>query len=171
MTTAEVFSLAATVICLLCLALAAMAAYVARRAAGAARDAQTATALLLRQQEVHEAVAAASAVQREAEHAQRLAAELSRAYGLLGLFADSFGDIDMQQSQQMADTKADLAGEIANHAQEFVSSSHHQLDEAPPQEIDRAVHGFHKALAEVRAMREDVEREQAAVERQRTSLR
>lgn len=171
MTTADVFSLAATLICLLCLALASMAAYVARRAAGAASQAQMSTAHLLRQMEVHEAVAAAGAVQREAEHAQRLAAELSRAYGLLGLFADSFGDTDMQQSQRMADTKADLAGEIANHAQKFVSSSHHQLDEAAPQEIDRAVNNFHKALAEVRVLREEVEREQAVVERKRNGLR
>lgn len=170
MTSAEMLSLAVLALCVLAAVLTAMAALIAHRAAGAARAAHTATALLLRQMEVHEAVAAASAVQREAEHAQRVAAELSRAYGLLGLFTDALGGTDMQQSQRMADSKADLAGEIATHAQEFVSSSHHTLDEAAPQEIDRAVHGFHKALAEVRALREDVEREQAAVERQRSKL-
>jgi hypothetical protein len=170
MTTAHVFTLIALVLCFLGTVACALLAYMAYRAAGTARADQRATADMLRDMEVRMAVAAASAVQAEAVHAQRLAAELSRAYGLLGLFSSTFGNTDMQESQKMADSKADLAGEIATQAQEFVNSRS-DLYVVPHQDIDRAAANFQKALNEVRALREDVEREQADVERQRMAFR
>jgi hypothetical protein len=170
MTITQIFAVVAVVLCFLGMLASAMTALIAHRAAKAATAAHQATAQLLREFEVRAAVSTASAVLAEATRAQQQANELSRAYGLLALFSRNFGEAEMQKSQEMADSQADLAGEIASQAQKFVAS-HRDISDPTPENLDQAVADFQKALVAVRSMRADVERELEGVESQRGELR
>jgi hypothetical protein len=170
MTITQIFALVAVVLCFLGMLAAAMSALIAHRAARAATAAQHATAQLLREFEVRAAVSTASAVLAEATRAQQQANELSRAYGMLGLFSRNFGEAEMQKSQELADNQANLAGTIATQAKEFVAS-HRDLTDPTPENLDKAVNEFEKALVAVRTMRAEVERELEGVESQRGELR
>jgi hypothetical protein len=170
MTITQIFALVAVVLCFLGMLAAAMSALIAHRAARAATAAQHATAQLLREFEVRAAVSTASAVLAEATRAQQQANELSRAYGMLGLFSRNFGEAEMQKSQELADNQANLAGTIATQAKAFVAS-HRDLTDPTPENLDKAVNEFEKALVAVRTMRAEVERELEGVESQRGELR
>nr|WP_315245917.1 hypothetical protein [uncultured Albidiferax sp.] len=170
MTITQIFALVAVVLCFLGMLAAAMSALIAHRAARAATAAEHATAQLLREFEVRAAVSTASAVLAEATRAQQQANELSRAYGMLGLFSRNFGEAEMQKSQELADNQANLAGTIATQAKEFVAS-HRDLTDPTPENLDKAVNEFEKALVAVRTMRAEVERELEGVESQRGELR
>jgi hypothetical protein len=170
MTIIQIFAVVAVVLCFMGFVLAGMAALIAHRAARAATAAHHATAQLLREFEVRTAVSTASAVLAEATRAQQQANELSRAYGMLALFSRSFGQAEMQKSQEMADNQADLAGEIASQAQKFMAS-HRDVGDTTPENLDKAVLDFQQALVAVRSMRAEVERELEGVESQRGELR
>ncbi|WP_295957989.1 hypothetical protein [Rhodoferax sp.] len=170
MTITQIFAVVAVALCFVGMVLAAMAALIAHRAARAATAAHHATAQLLREFEVRSAVSAASAVLAEATRAQQQANELSRAYGMLALFSRTFGEAEMQKSQEMADSQADLAGAIATQAKAFVAA-HRDVSDPTPENLDKAVNDFEKALVAVRSMRAEVERELEGVESQRGELR
>lgn len=170
MTITQIFAVVAVVLCFLGMLASAMAALVAHRAARAAAVAHHATAQLLREFEVRAAVVTASAVLAEATRAQQQANELSRAYGMLALFSRNFGEAQMQKSQELADSQADLAGAIATQAKEFVAA-HRDISDPTPENLDKAVDDFQKALVAVRSMRVEVERELEGVESQRGALR
>jgi hypothetical protein len=167
MSNSALLSLAAALVCAVIGLFTAFAGLIAHKAAKAASAASMACERMLRLMEVREAVAAASAVQMEAERAQQQAAELSRAYGLMGLFTTS-GELDAHQSQLAADAKADLAGEIAAHAQRFIHARN-ELEEKPVHDIDRSLTEFQHALTEIRRLRKEVEEEQATVARKHTT--
>ncbi len=170
MTVSQVFAAVAVLFCFVGMVLAAMAALVAHRAAKAASAAHRATAQLLHEFEVRAAVSTASTVLAEATRAQQQANELSRAYGMLAMFSRNFGEAGIQKSQEMADKQASLAGQIATQAKEFVSA-HRDVGDPTPENLDKAVDDFQKALTAVRSMRADVERELEGVESQRGELR
>ncbi len=170
MTITQIFAVVAVVLCFLGMLASAITAWIAHRAAKAATAAHHATAQLLHEFEVRAAVSTASAVLAEATRAQQQANELSRAYGMLALFSRNFGEAEMQKSQEMADSQADLAGAIAAQAKEFVAA-HRDLNDPTPENLDKAVTEFQQALVAVRSMRADVERELEGVESQRGELR
>lgn len=170
MTITQIFAVVAVLLCFGGMVLAAMAALIAHRAARAASAAHHATAQLLREFEVRAAVSTASAVLGEATRAQQQANELSRAYGMLALFSRNFGEAEMQKSQAMAENQAHLAGEIASQAKDFVAA-HRDVGDPTPENLDKAVDDFQKALVAVRSMRAEVERELEGVESQRGELR
>lgn len=170
MTITQIFAVVAVVLCFLGMLAAALSALIAHRAARAATAAHRATAQLLHEFEVRAAVSTASAVLAEATRAQQQANELSRAYGMLALFSRNFGEAEMQKSQEMADSQAHLAGTIASQAKEFVAA-HRDVTDPTPENLDKAVNDFEKALVAVRTMRAEVERELEGVESQRGELR
>ena len=170
MTLTQIFAVVAVVLCFLGMLAAALSALIAHRAARAATAAHRATAQLLHEFEVRAAVSTASAVLAEATRAQQQANELSRAYGMLALFSRNFGEAEMQKSQELADSQANLAGAIATQAKEFVAA-HRDVTDPTPENLDKAVNDFEKALVAVRTMRVEVERELEGVESQRGELR
>jgi L-fucose isomerase-like protein len=89
---------------------------------------------------------------------------------MLALFSRTFGEAEMQKSQEMADSQADLAGAIATQAKAFVAA-HRDVSDPTPENLDKAVNDFEKALVAVRSMRAEVERELEGVESQRGELR
>lgn len=167
MSNSAILSLVSALICAIIGLFTAFAGLIAHKAAKAASAASMACERMLRLMEIREAVAAASAVHMEAERAQQQASELSRAYGLMGLFTTA-GEQDSHQSQLAADAKADLAGEIAAHAQRFIQSRS-ELEETPVHDIDRSLTEFQHALSEIRRLRKEVEEEQASIARKHTT--
>jgi hypothetical protein len=168
MSNSALLSLAATLVCAVIGLFTAFAGLIAHKAAKAASNASMACERMLRLMEVREAVAAAGAVQMEAERAQHQASELSRAYGLMGLYSSTKDDTDVHQLQLAADAKADLAGEIAAHAQRFIAARN-DLEETPVHDIDRSLTEFQHALSEIRRLRKEVEEEQSNVARKHTT--
>jgi len=83
----------------------------------------------------------------------------------LAVFSGSVGNSRIDLYLSAVSEKTKRAGELSSHAQLF-SGNTGSLERVPLEEIDRVHMSLSTALTEVRALREDLEREHAFVDGQ-----
>ena len=148
----------------------AFAAVAAFRSAGSARDAYEATQVFEKRSALRQLMVTASEVLVEGRRAESRGAELKLAYRTLSIFAGAFGGSAERECLANTDKKLDEVTRLSEYAKPFTCDQA-QLMNGPLDEIISRETKMAQVLAQVRAMREDLEREHASVEGQCTTYR
>lgn len=167
MVTPEVVSAAAAVVSAVGGAFAAIAAF---RSADSARVAQQAAATAELRAALRQIGVTATEVLIEAERIASRGDDLKIAYRSLFIFAGQVGGSREALYDSAVDEKMKHATELSEYSKLFASNTG-KLDSAPPEEIDRIQVRLSSILTEIRALREDIEREISGVEGQSATYR
>ena len=167
MGTPEIVSAAAAVVSAVGGAFAAMAAF---RSAESARVAQQAAATAEHRAALRQIGITATEVLIEAERITSRSNDLKLAYRTLFVFAGASGGSRQNLYDSAVDEKLKHASELSDYAKLFVAA-YGKLDNAPPEETDRVQVRLSNTLTEIRALREDLERELSGVEGQSATYR
>jgi hypothetical protein len=95
---------------------------------------------------------------------------LKIAYRTLSTYAGQAGGSRQSLYDKAVDEKLKYVAELSEHAKLFANNAG-KLDNSPPEETDRVQVRLSSALTEIRALREDIERELAGVEGQSATYR
>lgn len=163
----EVVSAAAAVVSAVGGALAALAAF---RSAESARIAQQAAAGAEHRAALRQIGITATEVLIEAERIVSRGNDLKLAYQTLFAFAGRAGSSRQTLYDSAIDEKLQHASKLSDYAKLFTTAAG-KLDSAPPEETDRVQVRLSNTLTEIRALREDLERELSGVEGQSATYR
>jgi len=167
MTTPEVVSAVAAVVSAIGGGFAAFAAF---RSAGSARKAQLSADKAERRSVLRQVVMTAKEVELDAKRCVESASLAERSYDDLAIFTGSLGGSRHRLMEDALSEKTRRAESIKNEARVF-SAWPSTLELAPLDEVDRVLTKLLALSSEARAMREDLVRERADVERQCEALR
>lgn len=167
MGTPEVVSAAAAVVSAVGGAFAAWAAF---RSAESARIAQQAGAAAEHRAALRQIGTTATEVQIEVERIASRGNDLKIAYRTLFTFAGQLGSSRNNLYDAAVDEKLKRASELGGYAKLFTTAAA-KLDGTPPEETDRVQVRLSNTLTEIRALREDLERELSSVEGQSATYR
>lgn len=162
MASPELISAVAAVVSAVGGAFAAVAAF---RSAASAREAQDSAEEAQRRVALREVVATAAQVSIENQRAQGRIQELTLAYNSLSVFSGSSENSGIQLAEASATAKANRALQLLEYSKLFAAGAA-SLEFAPSADIDRVQVRLSSGLLEVRAIREDLEREHSFIERQ-----
>lgn len=167
MATPEVVSAAAAVVSAIGGAFAAFAAF---RSAKSARVALKAAAAAEHRAALRQIGTTATEVLIEAERVAARGSGLKIAYRTLFTFAGQFGGSRQNLYDSAIDEKLKHASELGDYAKLFTTAAE-KLEGTPPEEADRVQARLSSTLTEIRAFREDLERELAGVEAESATYR
>lgn len=167
MVTPEVVSAVAAVVSA---AGGAFAAFAAFRSADSAKVAQQAATAAEHRAALRQIGITATEILIEVERFASRGSDLKIAYRTLSTFAGQAGGSRQSIYDKAVDEKLKYVAELSEHAKLFANNAG-KLDNAPPKETDRVQVRLSSALTEIRALREDIERELAGVEGQSATYR
>lgn len=167
MGTPEVISAAAAIVSAVGGAFAAFAAF---RSAESARVAQQSAAAAEHRAALRQIGVTATEALIEAERIASRSNDLKIAYRSLSIFAGQVGGSREALYVSAIDEKLKHASGLSGYAKLFASNTG-KLDNAPPEETDRVQVRLSNTLTEIRALREDIERELSGVEGQSATYR
>lgn len=159
---AEVTSAIAAVISAIGTVFATWAAF---RSAGSAQLAQKAAAEAERRSDLRQLCITAGEVLVEFRRVESRAVDAKQAYTTLFTFSGNSSGSRRNIYISAIEEKSKTATQLQNHAQLFISPPKN-LGTAPLDEIDRIQTKLSNSLTEMRALRQDLEREHASVESQ-----
>lgn len=162
----EILSLVATVGSAVAGGYAARAAFLS---AGSARKAQDAADAAERRASLRELANAAGGVLVEEKRIYALANEVKRAYRASATLSGASGGSRLNHYLEAADEKLAGARALADDAKLFADGARN-LEQSPPEEIDRVLLRQTNALRKVQTLRDDLEREHLSLEAQHTQL-
>ena len=148
----------------------AFAAVAAFRSATSARQAQAAAEKSQKSGTLRQLAIAANEVLVEARRAEARTAELKLRYGELFAFAGTTGSSSEGLYLSEVDKKLAEVAQLSDYATPFTSDLS-QLANGPLDEISNRETILAQTLTRVRAIREDLEREQASIEADFAALR
>ena len=148
----------------------AFAAVAAFRSAGSARDAYEAAQVFEKRSALRQLTVTASEVLVEGRRAESRCVELKLAYRTLSVFAGAAGGSAERECLANVDKKLEEVTKLLEYAKPF-ASDRDSLMNGPLDEIISRETKMLQVLTQVRAMREDLEREHASVEGQCTTYR
>lgn len=163
----EIISAGAAVVSAIGGGFAALAAF---RSAASARATQQSAAAAEHRAALRQIGQTATEVVIEGQRVAERANYLKSAYGSLFVFAGQSGGSRQARYDLAVDEKIKRASDLCDYAKVFTSISG-KLDDAPPEETDRVQTNLSSALTEIRALREDLERELAGADGQSASYR
>lgn len=167
MGTSEVVSAAAAVVSAVGGVFAAMAAF---RSADSAWVVQQAAATAEHRAALRQIGVTATEVLIEAERISSRGGDLKIAYRSLFVLAGQIGGSREALYDAKVNEKLNRASELSEYAKLFAGNTR-KLDNAPPEETDRVHVHLSNAFTEIRALREDIEREIAGIEGQSATYR
>lgn len=146
------------------------AAFAALRSAESARVAQQAGAAAEHRAALRQIGISATEVLIEVERFESRGKDLKTAYRTLSSFAGQSGGSRQKLYDAVVDEKLKHASKLGDYARLFTTAAA-RLDGTPPEETDRVQVRLTNALTEIRALREDLERELSGVEGQSATYR
>ncbi|MFI3120718.1 MAG: hypothetical protein QX203_12155 [Methylococcaceae bacterium] len=163
----EIVSAAAAVVSAVGGAFAALAAF---RSADSARVTQRAAEAAEHRVALRQIGTTATEVFIEKERITSRGTNLKMAYQTLFAFAGQLGGSRKNFYESAVDEKVQHASKLGEYAKLFTTAAE-KLDGTPPEETDRVQVRLSNSLTEIRALREDLERELSGVEGQSATYR
>lgn len=156
----EIISATTAVISLVVGALATLAA---SRSADSARAAQRFSEQAAKRLQLFAVAHTASDTLVEHQRVRARVEQAAIAYDTLGAFSRSYQNAGIEECKKNAAANADRARVLAEYAELFADGAQ-KLSEAPSEELDRVQVKLAAALSEIRALREELDREVATVD-------